>query len=212
MRKRMREIHDGVPPDYYDRSMAENPFQRFWHTSRIKAIAGLLKGEDAKMLDIGCGGGTLLDKISGRAALNWSAGVDASFGAINYANTAHKGPKFLCADFYELPFKNSTFGLISAIEVLEHLHEPEKALVELNRCLTRGGKILILVPNENNLLFRVIWFFWTKGKGKVWKEAHVQKFTGRSLEGLLNATGFEVTKKKKFLLGMLMAMKGVKKD
>ncbi|MBI1911651.1 MAG: class I SAM-dependent methyltransferase [Deltaproteobacteria bacterium] len=209
-RKKMREIHDEVPPDYYDRSMAENPFQRFWHKSRVSAISDLLRGEDARMLDIGCGGGTLLDLISRNAKLNWSAGIDASFGAIKYANTRHRGPKFLCADFYELPFKDSTFGLITAIEVLEHLHDPKVALLELNRCLKKKGKILILVPNENNLLFRVIWFFWTMGKGKVWKEAHVQQFTRKSLEALLNSAGFKVIKTKMFLLGMLMAMKAVK--
>ncbi|MBI2411689.1 MAG: class I SAM-dependent methyltransferase [Deltaproteobacteria bacterium] len=210
LRKKMRVIHDEVPPDYYDRSMAENPFQRFWHSRRVSAITSLLKGEDARMLDIGCGGGTLLDKISEKGSLKWSAGVDASLGAIKYANESHGGPKFLCADFYELPFEDSSFGFISAIEVLEHLHEPREALIELNRCLEDRGKLLVLVPNEQSLLFRVIWHFWTKGKGKVWKEAHVQKFTEESLEELLNSAGFTVTKKKKFLFGMLVAMKGKK--
>ena len=148
LRKKMRAIHDEVPPDYYDSSMAENPFQRFWHSRRISAITNLLKGEDARMLDIGCGGGTLLDRISVKGRLKWSAGVDASQGAIKYATEAHRGPKFLCADFYELPFEDNSFGFISAIEVLEHLHEPREALIELNRCLEDRGKILVLVPNE----------------------------------------------------------------
>lgn len=209
IRKKMREIHDEVPPDYYDRSMKENLFQRFWHTRRISVMSGLLKGEE-NLLDIGCGGGTLLDKIKERAGIRKAVGIDASFGAIKYADTAHKGPDFLCADFYELPFKDSTFGVISAIEVLEHLHNPDVALKELNRCLKKGGKILILVPNENNLLFRVIWYFWTMGKGKIWKEAHVQQFTRKSLKDLLQSTGFRVVETRMFILGMLMAMKGVK--
>lgn len=209
-RKRLREIHDEVPPDYYDRSMRTNIFQWFWHTRRISVLAGLLKGEKARMLDIGCGGGTLLDRIAKKAGLNFAAGVDASFGAIRYAAQMHKGPRYLCADFYELPFKDSAFGYVTAIEVLEHLEKPENALKELRRVLKDNGKILILVPNERNLLFRVIWYFWTKGKGKVWKEAHVQQFTKESLDALLESSGFKPVQWKMFLLGMLMAVKGEK--
>lgn len=43
LRKRMREIRDEVPPDYYDRSMAKNPFQWFRRTGRIEVISRLLK-------------------------------------------------------------------------------------------------------------------------------------------------------------------------
>ena len=100
---------------------------------------------------------------------------------------------------------------MTAIEVLEHLEKPENALKELRRVLQKNGKILILVPNEKNLLFRVIWYFWTKGKGKVWKEAHVQQFTKESLGALLSSTGFKPVEWKMFLLGMLMAVKGEKR-
>lgn len=209
-RKKMRDIHDEVPPDYYDTSMATNPFQRFWHTRRVKVISEMLRGEGGLMLDIGCAGGTLLELIRKKAGLKTTIGIDASFEAIKYANTRHKGPSFLCADFYELPFKDSTFGCVSAIEVLEHLMDPGVALKELNRCLKKGGSIVILVPNEQNLLFRMIWYFWTLGKGKVWKDAHVQQFTRESMGRLLSSEGFKVTETRMFILGMLMAMKGVK--
>lgn len=210
-RKRLRDIHDEVPPDYYDRSMEENPFQRFWHNRRIEVLSGLLSASSAdRMLDIGCGGGTLLDRISRKAGIGRSVGVDASFGAVKYASAHHKGPEFLCADFYELPFCDSSFGVVSAIEVLEHLDKPEAALKELKRCLKESGTLVVLVPNENNLLFRVIWFFWTMGKGKVWKEAHVQKFTEKGLKGLLEGTGFRVVETRMFILRMLMAIKAVK--
>ncbi|HEY4706714.1 MAG TPA: class I SAM-dependent methyltransferase [Thermodesulfobacteriota bacterium] len=210
-RRRLREIHDEVPPDYYDTSMATNPFQRFWHTRRISVLSGLLKGQDGRMLDIGSGGGTLLERISKKASLSFSAGVDASFNAVKYAHDFHKGPRFICADFHELPFAGSAFDYATAIEVLEHLDDPGRALAELRRCLKDGGTVLILVPNEKNVLFRVIWWFWTKGKGRIWKEAHVQQFTKESLGALLRSSGFEPVQWKMFLLGMLMAVKGVKR-
>lgn len=214
-RKKLREIHDEVPPDYYDTSMRDNLFQWFWHTRRIQVVSRLLRGESGFLLDIGCAGGTLLERIYRASGVKGAVGVDASIGAIRYAKKAHSGPPpggpfFLGADFYELPFRDNTFGLISAIEVLEHLHDPGGALRELKRCLKDGGKIVVLVPNENNPLFRLIWWLWTKGKGRVWKEAHVQKFTKGSLGGLLKDAGFRVTETRMFLLGMLMAMKAEK--
>jgi len=104
IRKRMREVHDEVPPDYYDTSIAENPFQRHWHMTRTRVLSEMLRGEQETVLDIGCGGGTLLDMISSGAGIKSSYGVDMSFGAVRYAAEAHKGPKYLCADFFELPF------------------------------------------------------------------------------------------------------------
>ncbi|OGP14058.1 MAG: hypothetical protein A2054_03010 [Deltaproteobacteria bacterium GWA2_55_10] len=210
-RKRLKEIHDEVPPDYYDRSMATNPFQWFWHTRRISVLSNLVQGQDGRMLDIGAGGGTLLDRISRKAGLSFSAGVDSSYEAVRYGHAFHKGPRFICADFHELPFADSSFDCATAIEVLEHLDNPERAMNELRRCLKDNGKVLILVPNEKSILFRIIWYFWTKGKGRVWKDAHVQQFTRESLGALLRSTGFEPVQWKMFLLGMLMSVKGVKR-
>lgn len=208
IRKKMRDIHDEVPPDYYDTSIRENPFQRFWHSKRIGLVSELVKGTDL-MLDIGCGGGTILDLVAKRANVARTIGIDASLGAIKYAS-AHKSGKYLCADFFEMPFRDGVFGTVTAIEVLEHLHDPRSALLELNRCLKKGGTIVILVPNENNLLFRIIWYFWTKGKGRVWKEAHLQKFTKRTLRELVASAGFRVTETRTILYGMLMAVKAIK--
>jgi len=214
-RKRLRDIHDEVPPDYYDASMRDNLFQRIWHTRRIEVVSGLLKGESGFLLDIGSAGGTLLERIFKASGIKGAVGIDASIEAVRYAAKAHSGPApggpfFLSADFYELPFPDRTFALVSAIEVLEHLHDPKNALTEIKRCLKDNGRIVVLVPNENNPLFRLIWWFWTKGKGRVWKEAHVQKFTKGSLKGLLKEAGFRVIETRMFLLGMLMAMKAVK--
>ena len=44
-------------------------------------------------------------------------------------------------DAHSLPFKNDSFDVVLATEVLEHLKEPQRALNEMKRVLKDGGKL-----------------------------------------------------------------------
>lgn len=46
-------------------------------------------------------------------------------------------------DVHSLPFADNSHGFILCTEVLEHLHSPQKAIDEMKRVLTPGGKILL---------------------------------------------------------------------
>ena len=65
--------------------------------------------------------------------------------------------------------------------------------------------------------YDVIWFklawdhIWTKTRGKIWDDAHIQSFTNDELLRVAEKAGFEVEKSKKFLLGMLQAVRVQKK-
>ena len=49
-------------------------------------------------------------------------------------------------DLQELPFGDSSFDLAAAIEVLEHVPDPERTLAEMAR--VAGGHLLVSVPRE----------------------------------------------------------------
>jgi len=49
---------------------------------------------------------------------------------------------------YELPFEDTSFDCIIISEVLEHLHEDDRALEELSRVLKPGGILAVSVPRE----------------------------------------------------------------
>lgn len=57
-------------------------------------------------------------------------------------NTA---PDYLCA-VSNMPFENSSFDTVIFCEILEHLAEPEKALLEIARILKPGGNLIMSVP------------------------------------------------------------------
>ncbi|HJU56720.1 MAG TPA: methyltransferase domain-containing protein [Pyrinomonadaceae bacterium] len=63
--------------------------------------------------------------------------------AINLALNAHID---IQADAYHLPFRDEAFDVVLCTEVLEHMHTPALALLELRRVLRPGGKLLLTTP------------------------------------------------------------------
>lgn len=211
MKKLTDSYHNKIPGNYYDLSTAKNSFQRFWHQKRYAEVGRTLEKIRAKMvLDIGCHGGRLTSKILEKIPQAKIFGIDISRQAIDYASKKYPLINFRIARAENIPFDNSMFDLITCFEVLEHLEDPSAAIKEINRTLKNGGNFLILVPTEN-LLFKIIWSLWTKfGPGKIWQHTHIQKFTDKKLDTLLEKYGFRIIHRKTFLLGMLLLIRAQK--
>jgi SAM-dependent methyltransferase len=47
-----------------------------------------------------------------------------------------------------LPFRSGAFGAVVLHAILEHLADPRAALAETRRTLKRGGRAIVLVPND----------------------------------------------------------------
>ena len=199
------EKHENVPGDYYDTSIRENPFQRFWHTRRFREFHSFVKGiQSQKILDVGCHGGRFTQEIAIAFPKAHIDGIDMSVQAISYASKKYPAITFKVARAQRLPYKNKAFDLVTCFEVLEHIEDPDRVVAEVQRVLRKKGNFITLVPAEN-ILFKCIWFLWTHfGPGRVWHHTHVQKFEKKSLDMLLQSEGFTVVKRKVFLMGMLL--------
>jgi len=203
------ELHQNVPPDWYERGIRENIFQRLWHYRRFRNVGKLIEPTGGKILDIGSADGTFTKIILERSKADLVIGIDALSPSVSYAKkrfARNKKLKFSVANAEDLPFKRGEFDAVFALEILEHLFTSQKVLAEAKRVLKKNGYLVILIPTEN-LLFRTIWFFWLKTRGKIWQGAHVQKFDHKKLEKLVKKSGFRIVAKKVFLLGMMKAVK-----
>ncbi len=206
-------LHQNVPPDWYYRGIKKNLGQRFWHHRRFSEIGKLIEPTGGKILDIGSADGTFTKIILDRSQASSVIGIDALPSSVVYAQKRFNGDKrvsFLVADAEKLPFKNNEFDAVFALEVLEHLFNPENALREVMRVLKKDGYAIFLVPTEN-IPFKIIWFFWENTWGWVWQGTHLQKFSNRELAKIVKKIGFKIWTDKRFLLGMLEAMKVKKK-
>ena len=142
-KQRLKRILSQVPPNYYEIGVKTNFLQKHWHTRKwhhLKESFGDIEGKS--LLDIGCADGTTtrqLQKIMPKAKI---VGVDYYKSAIDYANKKRSKIKFVCADVHDLPFENNSFEIVTAIETLEHLENPKKALDEIRRVLKPEGHLM----------------------------------------------------------------------
>ena len=100
-----------------------------------------------RILDIGCGDGTLSYLISQRAG--FVIDIDSSDAAIKVAKKKTRNIEnidFIKASAYYLPFKHKTFDYIISSDVIEHLQEPLKMLAEIKRGFNEKNKVIITTP------------------------------------------------------------------
>lgn len=213
--KKAVKIHENVPPDWYYRSIYidRNIFQRFVHGRRFSEVGKLVEPSGGKILDIGCADGVFTKIILDKSNAEKVVAIDILKSSIGWSKKHWRKEKcinFMVADAHKLPFKSGEFDAVFALEVLEHVFEPIKVLREIKRVLKRGGYAVFLVPAEI-LLFKIVWFFWTKYKGKIWKETHIHAYSGDFLSELVETLGFKVLVNKGIIFGTLRLIKVEKK-
>jgi len=138
-----------VTGNTYDKYGSRNPVARLLMRGFERNLDDLLASTDpASLLDVGCGEGVLTQRWAQRLAPRRVVGIDlddpqlaaewARHGAANLTYVAHRAER--------LPFADREFDLVTAIEVLEHVPDPERTFAEMARCAARH--VLVSVPRE----------------------------------------------------------------
>lgn len=104
----------------------------------------------ARVLDVGCGAGQVVGRLTEAGYETY--GVDVS--EPNIARARKFSDRCRTYDGKCLPFADAYFASVGALNVLEHVEEPEALLKELVRVTDVGGRVTISSPN----FFRVIGF------------------------------------------------------
>ena len=107
------------------------------------------KPQQTLFLDIACGGGFLLKEAQKDFCCY---GVDISAVALKNARNNSSATHFCCSSAESLPFKAASFDVVSCIGSLEHFTDIEQALAEAQRVSKPGAVMVILVPNQRDLL------------------------------------------------------------
>lgn len=124
-----------------------NPVVRLMVKGFLNSFDNLFKRVDVKnVLEVGCGEGFLTNRMSGLRPSVTIIGLDYSMDILDIASQTFKDIPLFRASAYNLPFRNRSFDLIVACEVLEHLENPYEALKEIQR-VTRKY-FLVSVPQE----------------------------------------------------------------
>jgi len=104
-----------------------------------------LKGK--KILEIGCGTGYLLSRLSeyGAEVLGIEPGIQGQSGSEKY------GVRII-NDFFPSSEINDEFDVIIAYGVLEHINNPAKFLENINQYLKKDGVVFFAVPDSEPYL------------------------------------------------------------
>lgn len=204
------KLHEHVPANWYYQSLRVDIFQRFWHKTRFNEV-NRVSEKAKKVLDIGCADGVFSKVILNATKADLLIGMDVIKTSVNWAKKhwkKNKKMKFVVGDAQNLKFKANEFDAVYIMEVLEHVENPLKVLLEVKRVLKKGGFGVFLVPSDNDL-FKIIWWLWLTfyPRGWVWKDTHIQTYRGNFLPSLSKKAGFKVELVKNFNLGMLNLVK-----
>ncbi len=148
-----------------------------------------------KLLDIGCGAGTLGFYAASKGCC--VVGVDVSSKVISTCKKSAAGlglsdkVRFKTIDFpKKLP--NGSYDLIFFIEVMEHLEDDDIAIAKIYKLLNRNGILILSTPSINAPLHR--WGFAQKFDIKV---GHLRRYDINMLSNMIEKKGFKIIKTKK---------------
>jgi SAM-dependent methyltransferase len=151
------------------------------------------------VLDVGCGPGTITVDLAARVAPGRVTAVEITDEALDLARAATQARNqsnllFATSDVHSLDFRDDTFDVVHAHQMLQHVANPVQALRELGRVCVPGG--VVAVRDADYAGF--IWFQrlpaldrWLDLYGRAARANGGEPDAGRSLLSWAQEAGFD---------------------
>jgi len=181
-----KEINEYYPSWYHSRADAKRLdiektkiWGISWRAAMKKKAEPILKyKKGGKILDVGCGDGSLLKFLK---EIGWQ-----TFGVEPHETSSLYAQRILRLNvFYgrlgEANYPEESFDVITLLHVLEHLHDPSQVLKKAFLLMKRDGILIIEVPNFGSFEAKI---FRSKWVG-ISPPLHLYHFTPQSLRLML---------------------------
>jgi len=199
-----------VTGNTYDKYGSGNPVVRRLMAGFERDLDELLAlAAPGSVLDVGCGEGVLTHRWAQRLGGGRIVGVDLEEDSIQAGWAQRQAPNLEYRVMQagsagrpaDLPFAQDEFELASAIEVLEHVPDPEHTLAEMARCAS--AHLLVSVPREP------LWRALNMARGAYWPAlgntpGHLNHWSRRAFAELLSRHGEVVQARSPFPWTMLL--------
>jgi ubiquinone/menaquinone biosynthesis C-methylase UbiE len=139
---------DDAPPlgNVYDKYESRNPVTKWLMRGFMRALdRSLPETNPSAVLEVGVGEGEVSARVAGSFQSAFVIGVDLPSESLA-EGWKGRGLRGAFGDAQRLPFRDRSFDLVLAIEVLEHLPDPAGALSEIAR--VAKGDVVLSVPRE----------------------------------------------------------------
>jgi 2-polyprenyl-3-methyl-5-hydroxy-6-metoxy-1,4-benzoquinol methylase len=121
------------------------------HSHVAERIVSVLENRNGRVLDLGCGTGALLARLSAKGYTSLH-GVDIALPEKMLAGIAFSACDL---DSGALPFEDDSLDLIVSVEVFEHVENMGTLIKEVGRTLTRDGVLIMTTPNVHSIEARL---------------------------------------------------------
>ncbi len=184
-----KELSKYYPQDYISYNKGKSPrdkmigllYQVYYSNKRSNflkllflPVKSLLRGmpykKNAKYLDIGCGDGSFLKLVK-------QMGMEPH-GVDPFLKKSVQELKIKNVSLHDAKYPNEFFDFITLNNVLEHMPNPLKILIECERILKKEGKILVNVPNSTSLNYHLFSSNWVSLDAP----RHLYIFSNKTLE------------------------------
>lgn len=168
------------------------PLDSYRVQSGLNLLNSIQKG---RVLDVGCADGRLGKTLNENGW--YSYGIDHNFQNVKLA--LQKSIISTLGDLSSsLPFRDNSFDVIVAFEIIEHLVDTGRFLKECFRILNKNGFLILTTPNLTSLSNRIRLLF---GKYPAWMDfdlengsGHVRYYTSAILRSQSESLGFKFDK------------------
>ena len=154
-------------------SSSEHP-DYWWYTARsalLHSALGAHLGSPTRLLDVGSADGP---------SVTWMRGAPQHV-SVDLDPRGLRPGKGVQGSALTLPFRDASFDVVAAFDVVEHCEPESQALAELARVLRPGGRLLLSVPA----------YQWAWSDHDV-RAGHHRRYTRRRLLRAVRAAGFDV--------------------
>lgn len=175
--------NNGFSPEAFD-VLYKAEHSNFWFRGRNRIILYMIKKYSTfsgtkKFLEIGCGNGIVLNNL--RNNTNYELyGSDIYIQGLLNARKKLTGVELIQMDATKFS-KPGFYDAIGLFDVLEHIEEDKKVLVNLFQSVKPGGYLYITVPQYR--------FLWSQLDDIAF---HKRRYTKRELLGKVQEAGFQI--------------------
>ncbi|MDQ6876135.1 MAG: class I SAM-dependent methyltransferase [Candidatus Dormibacteraeota bacterium] len=179
--------------DYEAKRWGAAPLRpRPWYMNGLKLryLLSDLRDVHGKVLDVGCGAGSVAKAVKRERPDLEVFGCDLSQSAVEAASAAPEGVDFRLATAEGLPFSDGELDFVWIFDVLEHVDDPDTVLREVARVLRPGGGFHIVLPLEGQpwTLYRLVGCG-TRWTAKVRHGGHIQIFSADRFRAIAAGSG-----------------------
>ncbi len=195
-RDHLVEEYRHLAPEY------ETKWSLYVEVTTRETLARLSLRPGSRLLDVGCGTGFLLHRLSQTAPDARLSGVDPVPAMLSVARRRLSPDIQLQAAWVEhLPFESGTVDVVLSCNMFHYVRDPAAALREIMRVLAPGGRLVLTDWCDDYLACRICDLYL-----RLFNRAHVKMYNRGECLRLLHDAGFKAAAINRYKISWLWGM------